>query len=418
MNTANFSEYLQNPSLLYQISYEELKTLIVQYPYNQNLRYLITQKSNLENNSDYENYLRSAAIISTDRPHLYHILKEQRAEPVVEDSFILEEETLELKNLEQLDLNEKQLETLEEDVPVPTFDTNTAVDLPKEEVFDTFPELSPNGAGDYEQLVEEEFEEEIQLPTLEEETSLANLMSDEEAPIEEAAPASENAIEQLIDDTARVEVATAVAATAAIVSTGVQEDAQEKIEEEVIEEEVTTPEANVAAVVVDTIEEEASLESLFETEMPNDEVVEEEPVATSVETTTAAEVENINPIVKFTPQVTSLSQLLDADELQLKRRVRKHVRPLSRRHFQQKDVSIRKVEEVALNLKRKEEKVEEYAQKSIQETTDIASETYASLLIRQNQYEKAIQVYDRLKLIFPEKSTFFAEQIQSLEDKL
>ncbi len=153
--------------------------------------------------------------------------------------------------------------------------------------------------------------------------------------------------------------------------------------------------------------------------MPNDEVVEEEPVATSVETTTAAEeVENINPIVKFTPQVTSLSQLLDADELQLKRRVRKHVRPLSRRHFQQKDVSIRKVEEVALNLKRKEEKVEEYAQKSIQETTDIASETYASLLIRQNQYEKAIQVYDRLKLIFPEKSTFFAEQIQSLEDKL
>ncbi len=396
MNTANFSEYLQNPSLLYQISYEELKTLIVQYPYSQNLRYLITQKSNMENNSDYDNHLRSAAIISTDRPHLYHILKEQKVEVVTTDNFILEEEALELKNLNELDLNKVELEPVEEVISTPSLDLQAVEQKEQEEIFDTFPELSPEGSSDIEEeLTFDKLEEDIQLPTLEEEESIAELISDNEVEVK----STESAIEQLIDDTAGVG---AVAGTAAAVSVASLLNEEEEIE--------APKEEEVVAATPEVIAETADLEALFETEVTTEEVevIEEEAIETP----------KVNPIVKFTPQVTSISQLLDKDDLKQRRRRNKTIRPLARRQLIKNNTRMLQAEEVAKNIKQKEARAEEYANRSIEETTDIASETYASLLIRQNQYVKAIQVYDRLKLIFPEKSAFFAEQIQSLEGKL
>ena len=58
--------------------------------------------------------------------------------------------------------------------------------------------------------------------------------------------------------------------------------------------------------------------------------------------------------------------------------------------------------------------VEEIAQKSVMENNEIASETLAELLVAQEQYEKALRMYERLILIIPEKSSFFAEKIQYL----
>ncbi len=61
-----------------------------------------------------------------------------------------------------------------------------------------------------------------------------------------------------------------------------------------------------------------------------------------------------------------------------------------------------------------EEYVGEIVEKSISENEEIASETLAELLTSQHQYKKAIAMYERLILIFPEKSTFFAEKIKHL----
>ena len=62
--------------------------------------------------------------------------------------------------------------------------------------------------------------------------------------------------------------------------------------------------------------------------------------------------------------------------------------------------------------------VEESAEKSIMESKEIASETLAELLVVQEQYEKALNMYKRLILIFPEKSSFFAAKIKELNKKL
>ena len=48
------------------------------------------------------------------------------------------------------------------------------------------------------------------------------------------------------------------------------------------------------------------------------------------------------------------------------------------------------------------------------EREEIISQTLADLLAAQGYSEKAINMYERLSLIFPEKSSFFAQKIKEL----
>lgn len=63
---------------------------------------------------------------------------------------------------------------------------------------------------------------------------------------------------------------------------------------------------------------------------------------------------------------------------------------------------------------KKQEKIIDFAAQSLNENEEIASETLAQILGRQGSYDKAIRIYERLKLIYPEKSVFFASEIEKL----
>ncbi|MEM9991769.1 MAG: hypothetical protein AAF738_08395 [Bacteroidota bacterium] len=443
MNTANFSEYLQNPSLLYQISYEELKTLIVQYPYSQNLRYLIAQKSNMESSDDYEHFLRSAAIISTDRGHLYQLLKSDKVAVVQEESFILEEETLELKELDVLDLNAAEPIAVEVATTAPSYEAVDKMPLEVEaptsveELLDEedLPDLPVE--EEVQSLLDvEDFEEEIPLPTLEEE-SLDELLKEEGTP----PTVEEVAIAALIDATAETDTVATPTSLADLLEE--EEERQEsKTPVELAEGDFLQQQELQEISLPDM--EEISLQDLFET------VVEEELVEETLPDST--------PIVEYTELETeaedsetdsSLKKLLGEQTRrpQLSRKRKRRMPQFPKSRLEQGSISpvveeestptisdivesntvgldsslpIVEVQEanIAERIKQKEEQVSAYVSQSIVESTDIASETYANLLIRQQQYEKAIQVYERLKLIFPEKNTFFAQQIEHLGRKL
>jgi len=61
---------------------------------------------------------------------------------------------------------------------------------------------------------------------------------------------------------------------------------------------------------------------------------------------------------------------------------------------------------------------ENKARKSAEDHSDLVSETLAKIYIEQMLYDKAIETYEKLSLMFPEKSRYFADLVQSIEKKI
>ena len=58
------------------------------------------------------------------------------------------------------------------------------------------------------------------------------------------------------------------------------------------------------------------------------------------------------------------------------------------------------------------------AAKSLVEHEELATETLADIFVRQQNYKKAIKIYENLSLLYPEKSNKFALLIENLKNKI
>ena len=72
------------------------------------------------------------------------------------------------------------------------------------------------------------------------------------------------------------------------------------------------------------------------------------------------------------------------------------------------------IEELIQNKKTQTDKTATEERMEMEE--DIASETLAQILVIQGHYEKAIQMLERLKLLYPEKNSFFVAEIQKIQN--
>jgi len=61
---------------------------------------------------------------------------------------------------------------------------------------------------------------------------------------------------------------------------------------------------------------------------------------------------------------------------------------------------------------------EDISTKSIEEPEELASEPLAQIYISQGYFEKALAVYEKLCLKYPEKSSYFADRIQKVKEQI
>jgi len=77
----------------------------------------------------------------------------------------------------------------------------------------------------------------------------------------------------------------------------------------------------------------------------------------------------------------------------------------------------KKKKKKSAKIKAKKKAIRAFAQRSIVENEEIASETLAELYIKQGSIQKGLDMFDRLSLIFPEKKAYFAARIKKLKKK-
>lgn len=79
--------------------------------------------------------------------------------------------------------------------------------------------------------------------------------------------------------------------------------------------------------------------------------------------------------------------------------------------FSEKDIKLATIREIEANQPNKN-----LAESSTQIKDELITESFAKLLARQGKTDKAIEIYDTLRLKFPDKSAYFADLIESLKN--
>jgi tetratricopeptide (TPR) repeat protein len=344
MNAESYVELLKQHANLYQLPYEALKSLAMQYPYSQSLQLLFLIKNEMEDHPDRSVQLQKAALYAPDRKKLYRLLKEMaEKKQQTGDAFHLKEEFLELKDLAAVaaDLEKIALvpevpaaPTLAIETPIPTKMPTTATEIPDDSVpkssIDPFP-IAPIFPKIPEKRVE---------PVME-------------------------IVEPLASPT---------------------------VTEPEKEEQLTVHEPPIASPVLALLDHTSLTKSA-----------------------TIAPIANATPVFKPLPKsaFSSWANQFPADQQKPNLATWPETPELNEARER-----IKTKKNKDHDLASSEAEVIEFAQKSIELKNTFVTETLAELLVNQEKYPKAIAVYERLILLFPEKSARFAAKIDSIKKLL
>ncbi|MEL6657292.1 MAG: hypothetical protein AAFY48_11270 [Bacteroidota bacterium] len=354
MNAESFSTYLAQPAKLYQLPYQEIKNLVAEYPYSANLRRLLLLKSKIEQDPKFEQYLHDLASSTMDRKHLYEFVTSEI--PQLLDLETEPEERLELQDLTEMREKDKILVRTEQEEELPPLQATSPPPSSSEQ------EPLESTAGELEIAEEDLFALSDDVP---EEAPASAIVFEFEPPVREEVAEEQEEMEVLAE---------------------AQEDAAKP-------ESVSAPEPEMD-------EEAAPPEALEEPTMVA-------PILEAVE----------KP--DYRVPVNLVDNLIAGSLLQLDL-----YQPQPTSHFQSWQVRHQGLNRDWKSLRRgttlsnPKQKAKEVAKQSVQDPTNLASETLAKLLARQGQYRKAVKIYQRLSLLYPEKSRYFAATIEELKQKL
>ncbi|MBX2877193.1 MAG: hypothetical protein KTR30_34050 [Saprospiraceae bacterium] len=370
MNRENFSEYIEEPSKLYQLSYQELKSLVLQHPYCANLHVLLLQKAQLDNSTAFSKNLEKAAVHTFDRAYLYDLIKSQKLLSVSREEFAeFEDEILELQDI-------NSLEEKVEKIPLVANENDSSTGITREAA-PAEPLSPPVWEKDKE---EEEFHLELDIPEILQPTPA--LPETESVPPPGPADIFVNTSEELT------------------VEEQESGDAQERPQPFLISSSLASTLQSFAPVptYVRTKIKERAEASLAEQQQ---EAATEELLAKL-----QARVQAMRKEVGQAPTIKPPQPKKHFNSWKRQLQPRQLPKPIASPAPAPKRPTIKKAKPSV--------KVSVIAKQSLEDQGDIASETLAILLVKQEQYPKAIEMYERLKLKNPQKSVYFAGKIEEL----
>jgi hypothetical protein len=407
MNAESFLDCLKNPSRIYQINYHELKSLVLQYPYCHNLRYLLVLKSHLEKHKDFDRNLKLAATYSLDRSFLYQLLNSHTPQEGDEASSIQAGgEFLELTGLgEEVEVGP----SAGDPVPVDPLEGDLAFELG-----DTAPEKEQqpdyHGINEEGQGIKEEEPDIFDLVEAEEEPSPEDLESTEEEleTVEDAPDELEKEIDSLFEDLNEEEVR--------------EEDNIPQLEKEkdsasttlwaalndyfpegvILYQDYPAKVGQLVAAIAKSVA--ATLPARKEEELHQKKAMEKEKEAKGGEEVSSSHLPEPEPKSSFSSWLRQFEP--PRVKVSLEEEPSAPKKKASAKMVEKKEPSS------------KNSKAKAIARQSVAEHEDIASETLAEILVRQGRIKKAIVMYKRLSLLIPEKSSFFAIRIEELNKQL
>lgn len=388
MNLENFAEYLKYPSRLYQLPYEELKSLTLQYPYCSNFHLLLLIKSKLEGHPDLEKNLARAATYSIDRRHLRRIMLEEVLIPAESQITIGEDEVLELKDLFSLEEEWEKLPVSPAETTEKEGSGHLAFDFPAEPDEDLETPLIDLEMGTGENS-EEEAPHTLPAESFTEAPDL--LITSEPLPIipEDAKDSSDIGIPDAAAVTKPYLLPESLMADLAAVLSITQSWTRPIALPEMTE---SAPTFQISAELTDTcIATSVVLQDWWD-HRENAAVLEWDVPQVRAQPTAGTE---SKPSVAPTPKSNFQSY---------KKRYRRPWR---------KDIPLPAPPPAPADLALPAKKV---AEESLREDLGVASETLAGLLVQQHQYDRAIKMYEHLSLLIPEKNTYFAAKIDAIKN--
>ena len=394
MNLENFADYLKYPSRLYQLPYEELKSLSLQYPYCANFHVLLLIKSKLEGHPELEKNLAKAATYSVDRSFLRQLLQEEALIEVESQLTIGEDEVLELKDLFSLENDPIKVPIELEDKSEIKAPAN-AIPL----------QPSPDKDQDDDLLLPLEGAFAGQTDTSDTSLETPTASFSEVHPIRKA---SNDMPEEVVDD-AEMGIPTAAEVKGFTASNAIIGDL-----------------GTVLAITQDWEPPQTDLTPTPEPEqdfVPADSIIADSIAGTQVVEAWWERQESMQVIEWELPKQKEKILITEESIPHVKVAPKTVGAPLSKSNFKSFQKKYRRsstrvaaVPSTPTPSAAEKVQAKKVAEESLKENLGIASETLAGLLVQQEQYDRAIKMYEHLSLLIPEKNTYFAAKIDAIKN--
>ncbi|MES2838387.1 MAG: hypothetical protein V4667_12745 [Bacteroidota bacterium] len=388
MNADTFFSYLTNPALITEYSSKELDAVITEFPYFETAYLLQAKAANNNKSIHYATKLKLASVYANDRIRLYELLSQTNqvviSPPII--STVKEEIKVEEKVIEPK-VEIKAIEVVET-APTPVIVATETTELKSEKRVETPVVIEKETIAITETPVEEKVESTI---------SLAKQIS-EILPIENHTVVAKTELEIPIE-----KQKVAIEVSPLIEKLSEEKETLDNVEKEVLTEVLNQYVANE----VEQIEPQLTIDK----------------TANEIITKTEKPVVDFNSPHSFTEWL-KLAQLnkQNSDDKNLIAQTAK-INP--KVNLQKKVAQLNLIERfIEKEPKIASPKKTEFfnpvnkAKESAEEDFSFVTETLAKIYHQQGNSSKALKAYEHLSLKFPEKSAYFASQIEKIKEQL